>query len=264
MEDSMFSFKEFEDVRLKATYNIEIGDRTIVPGETIVKFDKIAIAGLSEIVNRVSARGGYGNRSWVFWETTKEQRISFAQGVFSKEQLALLGNSKLIELKQNQYLSLTEREIVESNENGVVTLKKVPNDLNLVFVYNANTGEKISNFTLNENAITITTSFLDVIVDYTYDYTNGVKLFEIGRKFLNGFVELEGKTRIKDDTNGSVITGLIRVPRLKLMSDLSIMLGTQASPVVANFTAVGVPVGSRETARVCEFFFLSDDIDSDL
>ena len=89
-------------------------------------------------------------------------------------------------------------------------------------------------------------------------------MYEIGRKFLNGFVELEGKTRIKDDTDGSVVTGLIRVPRLKLMSDLSITLGTQASPVVANFAAVGVPVGSRETARVCEFFFLSDDIDSDL
>jgi hypothetical protein len=39
------SFKDFESVRLKATYNIEIGDRTIVPGETIAYFDQIQIAG---------------------------------------------------------------------------------------------------------------------------------------------------------------------------------------------------------------------------
>ena len=86
----------------------------------------------------------------------------------------------------------------------------------------------------------------------------------IGRKYLNGFLELEGRTRIKDDTTGNVVTGIIRVPHFKLMSDLSISLGTNASPVVANFFGVGVPVGSRDTAYVSDFCFLSDDIESDL
>ena len=47
------------------------------------------------------------------------------------------------------------------------------------------------------------------------------------------------------------------------MSDLSIRLGAQANPVVGNFKAIGVPVGSRGNSYVSEFYFLSNDIDSD-
>ena len=97
----MFSFKEFEEVRLKATYNIEIGNRSIQAGETIAKFDKIFISGLSEVVDRVSANGGFDNRARVYWETTREQRLNFSQGVLSKEQFALLSNSRMIENQSN-------------------------------------------------------------------------------------------------------------------------------------------------------------------
>ena len=49
---------------------------------------------------------------------------------------------------------------------------------------------------------------------------------------FNGFLELEGKTRVKDDTSGLITTGIIKIPKLKLMSGLSIRLGAQANPVV--------------------------------
>jgi hypothetical protein len=49
---------------------------------------------------------------------------------------------------------------------------------------------------------------------------------EIGRRAFNGFLELEGKTRVKDDTSGQITTGIIKIPQLKLMSGLSIKLGT--------------------------------------
>ena len=264
MDNEMFSFKEFENVRLKATYNIEIGNRIIEPGETIVKFDKIQIAGLNEMVSRVAARGGYGNRARVFWENTKEHRINFAQGVFSKEQLALLSNSRLITIGNNLSVAITEREILESDENGIITLARMPCATSPIFVYKKDDGEKITNFTTDGQEISITDPFVDVIVDYTFDYNNGAKDILIGRKFLNGFLELEGRTKIKDDTTGSVITGIIRVPHFKLMSDLSITLGTRASPIVANFYGVGVPVGSRDVTYVSDFCFLSDDIESDL
>ena len=264
MDNEMFSFKEFENVRLKATYNIEIGDRKIEPGETVVKFDKVQIAGLNEVVTRVAARGGYGNRARVFWETSKEQKISFVQGVFSKEQLSLLANSRLVEVGEEKSVAVTEREILESDNDGIITLSRVPCETSPIFVYKKESGEKISNFTLNEKEISITDPFVDVIVDYTFDYNGGAKILLIGRKYLNGFLELEGRTRIKDDTTGNVVTGIIRVPHFKLMSDLSISLGTNASPVVANFFGVGVPVGSRDTAYVSDFCFLSDDIESDL
>ena len=41
--ENMFSFKDLEKVRIKATYNMKIGDREILEGETIALFDKIQI-----------------------------------------------------------------------------------------------------------------------------------------------------------------------------------------------------------------------------
>jgi len=72
MEADLGSFKVLENVRLKSTYNMRIGERDIEPGETIAHFDKISISNFNEIKDVVAARGGFGNRARVFWETTKE------------------------------------------------------------------------------------------------------------------------------------------------------------------------------------------------
>jgi hypothetical protein len=77
-------------------------------------------------------------------------------------------------------------------------------------------------------------------------------------------LELEGKTRVKDDTSGLVTTGIIKIPKLKLMSGLSMRLGAQANPVVGSFRAEGVPVDSRRNSYVMEMYFLDEDIDSDM
>lgn len=256
-----FGFKDLDSVRLKATYDIEIGNRTIEEGETIAYFDSIQIAGLQELKDIVSANGGYGNRAHVWWETTREVNFAFSQGVFSKEQFAVLMNSKLISVGENSRLLVPMREVLESDENGEIICKHNP--YSHIYVYNLETGEKME-FTYNENVITIEAPFLEVIVDYAFDYNGNSNVFRLGDRLLSGYVSLEGKTRVKDDTTGQVVTGLIRIPRLKLMSDLSIRLGAQASPVVANFSAKGVPVGSRGNSYVSEFYLLSDYVDSDL
>ena len=256
-----FGFKDLESVRLKATYKIEIGDKTIEAGETIVYFDKIQIAGLREVKEWVTANGGYGNRAHVFWETTKELNFNFSQGVFSKDQFALLANSRLLTVGENDTIPITMRESLESDEHGVITCKYTP--ARNVYVYKLVDGSKLE-FTQDDNTLTIEDAFTDVIVDYEFDYTGDGQIIKIGQRLLQGFVSLEGKTRVKDDTTGQVVTGLIKIPKLKLMSDLSIRLGAQANPVVANFNAVGVPVGSRGGSYVSEFYLLGDDIDSDL
>ena len=256
------SFKDFEEVRLKATYNIELGDRSIEEGETILYFDKIQIAGLHEIIERVSANGGFDNRAHVYWETTKEIQLQFSQGVFSKEQFALMSNSKLVVPAAGTYVTVTGREHLELDENSQVTLKHTP--AHLIFVYNVVTGAKME-FIQSGNVLTIdSTPYTEVIVDYEWDYSGDSQYVQIGKRFLTGFVSLEGKTRVKDDTTGQIVTGLLVIPRLRLMSDLSMRLGAQANPVVASFNAVGVPVGSRTGSYVSEFYYLGDDINSDL
>ena len=41
MEEKEFGFKELYDLRIKATYNMKIGNREFVKGETITRLDKI-------------------------------------------------------------------------------------------------------------------------------------------------------------------------------------------------------------------------------
>lgn len=255
----LFSFKELEPCYLKATYPIEIGDRKIEKGEIIASFDKIQMGFMKEIKDFVAARGGFDNRGWVFWETTKELPINFSQGVFSSSQLALLTNSKMIDIPETITVPISNIESLESNENGEFSLKEKPTSL---FIYNKKNGEKIS-FELDNKLVKIDEPYLDVIAHYVFDYNGGASQIQVGSRLLNGFVELEARTRVKDDTTGQVVTGLIKIPKLKLMSDLSIRLGAQASPGVANFSAVGVPVGSRGNSSVAGFCILNNDIDSD-
>lgn len=256
-----FSFKNFENVRLKATYNMKIGDYSFEPGETLAIFDKVQIAGLNDVVSRHTANGGFDNRAHVFWETTQEQRLTFSQGIFNKVEFALLANAKIISIGDGDNIEITKREALESNENKQVVLSETPS--NAPFVYKADDGTKLT-YTIDGKIITIGSTFTSVIVDYSYDYNKGAKVYNLGSKYFNGYLELEGTTRVKDDVTGQVVTGLIKIPRLRLMSDLSIRLGAQASPVVANFTAVGVPVGSRGNTYISEFYLLNDDINSDL
>ena len=75
--NELYGIKEFAQVILKSTYPIEIGNRKIEEGEIILAFDKIQIGGLQELKSRVAATGGYGNKEWVHWETTKEMPLSF-------------------------------------------------------------------------------------------------------------------------------------------------------------------------------------------
>lgn len=261
MDESLGSFKLLEDVRLKATYNLEINGRSFEEGETIVQFDKIQIAGLTEFKDYVAARGGYDNRGLVYWETTRGLKLSFSQGVFSKEQFALLNNCKMLKIEEEEPILITITEYLESNENGYISIKYIPVDQ--VFVYDKNTGEKLDWYRIGDR-LKIDEGFLDVVVTYRYNYVSGGSIAKIGQAAFGGFVELEGKTRVKDDTSGLITTGIIKIPKLKLMSGLSIQMGTQANPVVGNFIAEGVPVDSRRNSYVMEFCFLNNDIDSDM
>ena len=262
MEAELGSFKSLENVRLKATYNMKIGERNIEPGETIAHFDKIQISNFNEIRNIVAARGGFGNRAHVFWETTKEIQFTFTQGVFSKTQFGLLTNAKILKAELDEPILITTTEKVETNEESRFYLSKEVYDE--LFVYDELTGEKYSPYYTNNSYIVANHPYTNLIITYRYVYNKGATIIHIGERLFNGFVELEGITRVKDDTSGLVTTGIIRIPKLKLMSGLSIRLGAQANPVVGNFQAVGVPVDSRYNSYVMEFDFLNNDIDSDM
>jgi hypothetical protein len=103
-----------------------------------------------------------------------------------------------------------------------------------------------------------------VIVDYWYEYINKFSTMVIGRPLTSGYLSLSGKTRVKDEITGQVKTGIINIPKLKLMSDLSMRLGADATPIVGTMDAVAIPVGNRGDKKIMEILFLEEDIDSDM
>lgn len=261
MDESLGSFKSLENVHLKTTYDIEANGRTFKEGETIALFDKIQVSGLNEFRDYVAARGGYDNRAHVFWETTRKLQLTFSQGVFSTIQFGLLNNAKIIQVEEDNPILITKVEELESNEVGNIYTSEYAVDQ--IFVYDKSSGQSLHWWRVG-SFLKIDEAYTDVVVFYRYNYMGGGSIAKIGQRFINGFLELEGKTRVKDDTSGLVTTGIIKIPKLKLMSGLSIRMGAQANPVVGTFTAEGVPVESRRDSYVMEFDFLNNDIDSDM
>lgn len=255
-------FKELYEVFLKATYPIEMGGKTIEAGETIARFDKISIANFQEIKSQASANGGYDGRTLMSWEETKELRLNFSQGVFSKTQMALMTNAKLIKSKEFEPISLNTLEICETDEEGKIILSHLPNGP--FYIYDRKTGEKLTDWTILNKEVFLKKPYLEVAVDYNYDYLEGYSCFQVGEPLTQGYLTFQGKMRIKDDITGQVKTGIIRIPRLKLMSDLSMRLGEGAAPQVGRFDAVALPVGGKGDKRVMEILFLEEDVDSDM
>lgn len=258
-----FSLKELYDVRLKATYPIEIGNHKFVPGETIAFFDELTLANFQEIQKVTSANGGYENRGRVFWTSAKEVQIAFHQGIFSRTQFALMSNARLLKLSEEAIpISCREVHDIEIGGDGKIELRNEPVKL---FCYDENfdsvdpiscDGRTVS-FDSDQEGKTIT-------IDYEYNYVGGIQKATIGKELISGFISLEGKTRVKDDITGQTRTGIIKIPKLKIMSSLSMVLGTKANPVVGTFQAIGLPVGARGESEVMEIIFLNDDIDADI
>ena len=262
--ENEFGLKELTDLTLKVTYPIEMAGRIFEPGEVIARFDKIQLANFKEVTSRASANGGFDNRSHVIWEDPKEIQLSFTQGIFSARQFALLSNARLVDKQGEEGIIISGHYSGESDEEGKILVGK--EGISDVFVYDAKTYEKIApkSVDFKNGEIVIDFEYKDVEVDFNYRYYEKVTSCILGRKLIQGYLQLEGKSRVKDDITGKTRTAILRIPRLKLVSDLTMRLGREATPVLANFNAIGLPAGERGNKQIMELLFLSDDIDADM
>ena len=261
--DNEFGMQELYFVQLKSTYPIEIKGREIAAGEVIAAFDKIQISNFQEIHKEVAAQGGYYNRKLVVWNRTEGVNLIFTQGVFSKTQLGLMTNTRLVNIGENQIVRIAQRDELETDSEGKITLTHVPID-SWIFVYNKETGEKLTGLSMiDEKTLQTSLVYKDVIVDYEYGYDNGIDVSFIGEDIFEGYVTLEGRTRIKDDVTGETHTAIIYIPKLKITSDFNLTLGQNAQPVVGKFSGTALSVGKEKQLRALEIYFLDEDIDRD-
>ena len=261
--DNEFGMQELYSVQLKSTYPIEIKGVQYATGEVVAAFDKIQIANFQEINKEIAAQGGYQNKKLVIWDRTEGVNLIFTQGVFSKTQLGLMHNARVLSIDKDKLIRIAQRDELETDEEGKITLTHVPID-SWIFVYNKETGEKLTDLSMIDSQ-TIQTPLIykDVIVDYEYGYDNGADVELIGEEIFDGFLTLEGRSRIKDDITGETHTAIIYIPKLKITSDFNLTLGTNAQPIVGKFTGVALSTGERKSSKALEIYFLDDDIDKD-
>ena len=263
--DNEFGLQELYFVQLKSTYPIEIKGKEIAAGEVIAVFDSIQISNFQEIHKEVAAQGGYQNRKLVIWNRTEGVNLIFTKGIFSKTQFALMNNSRLIEVGNNQIVRIAQRDELETDDEGKITLTHVPID-SWIFVYNRETGEKLTDIEWPDRTQPILQTSLvykEVIVDYEYGYDNGADVELIGEEIFDGFLTLEGRSRIKDDITGETHTAIIYIPKLKITSDFNLTLGQNAQPMVGQFKGTALSIGGRKTSKALEIYFLDEDIDRD-
>lgn len=261
MDNNNFGLKELYEATLKLTYPMEIGGVSYESGEIIAFFDKISLAVIEDEKSVKSAHGGFNDRGLVFWETEKQLDLVFSQGVFSKTQFGLLLNSNMLTTKNTKIL-IPKRETKESDAEGKFCFSKEP--VGTFFIYDSS-GNKITTYTkIDATTYSISKQYEEIILDYYFYYSDNTTEYIIGKQLINGFLKFEGKTRVKDDKTGTTCTGIITIPKLKLMSDLSMRLGSEAKPLVGKFECIGLPAGGRENQRVMSIRLLNDDIDSDI
>lgn len=259
--DGLLGAKELYEVYLKAKNTLQIGTSIYESGETIAKFDKIQIANFNEISQVFKAHGGKSDQTRIIWENIKEVQINFIQGVFSPLQFGLLCNSKIV-YKDEKKVYIPKTEKLETDENNKVQLQN--KNINNIYCYDSNTYEKIIPESINkkEGIIIFQKPFYNVYIDYTYEYDDKVTKCFIGENNFQDYLQLEGKTRVKNDLTGQIQTGLIIIPRLKLMSNMQMRLGKNANPINANFQAIAIP--DKGDKKIMEIIFLNDDIDADI
>ena len=163
-------------------------------------------------------------------------------------------NSRLLSIGNNQVVRIAQRDELETDSEGIITLTHEPIN-NWIFVYNKETGEKLTEL-VRTGADTIQTPLVykDVIVDYEYGYDNGADVSFIGEDIFEGYVTLEGRTRIKDDVTGETHTAIIYIPKLKITSDFNLTLGSNAQPIVGKFSATALAIGDRKRSKALEIY----------
>ena len=263
--DNEFGMQELYSVQLKSTYPIEIKGVQYAAGEVVAAFDKIQIANFQEINKEVAAQGGYQNKKLVIWDRTEGVNLIFTQGVFSKTQLGLMHNARVLSIGEGKRIRIAQRDELETDSEGKITLTHVPID-SWIFVYNKETGEKLTDIEWPDRTQPILQTSLvykEVIVDYEYGYDNGADVELIGEEIFDGFLTLEGRSRIKDDITGETHTAIIYIPKLKITSDFNLTLGQNAQPVVGQFKGTALSIGGRKTSKALEIYYLDEDIDRD-
>lgn len=267
MELDHFGIKELYEATLKATSIVRIGDRTYEIGEPILYFKHLQFATLTEGTAIIKATGGRGNATRVIWESHNDTMVSLKAGVLTKESFAHLINANVITSQNN--ISIPKIIDVLLDNNGEYQITETLTTSAPFFVYLENNGvlEKTTDYTITNGLLSCTNgSDLNCRISYYYDYEDGYERLALDLRRFNGVLRFEGKAYYKSDDSGLQKTAIIVAPKVKIISNLQLILGEKADPLVSTFNMLCMmdKVYQGEDNLVIDIQLLDTDIDSDI
>lgn len=273
---------------------MDFGNRHVEAGEPILYFNDINMALLSEQGKMIAARGGWANNPQVIWNDRSEATFQFTEGVMSSIGMGILFGANILEQEQGQPLIIQKREgpfelqtlqINGKQESGFYIKYKPRIDQNhkvFLFEYRRDAlqckvygklierevnGQKLYFISIYQDKDATIPGDMDrlYVIDYYYEYGDEALIYSLQKERFNGLFTLEGKFYSKDENDGFNYTNLIYMPKIRIVSDISLRLGERADPAVSTFNIIGLPetIGDKQNLIV-EITRLGQDIDGDL
>lgn len=233
--ENKFNLKELESVTLIATNNMTVNGVFYNKDETVLFFDKVQLAQITQTVDNKTAHGGKNDMIFVNWESTKEVQFQLRDGLASYTGLNFITNS----LYKKGNILFPDRISTISDANRIITLQHEIYSDKPFFIYKLENGfikEKINGSIIDSTHIQLENGndYIPCVVDYYYLIENK-QLLEIGGENFQGFLKMTAKINAVEQEDGLQKIILFVMPKIKIMSNLDIMIGTKATPVVTNF-----------------------------
>lgn len=264
------------------------GSRYIEKDEPVLYFENITMSLLTEQSSPIMARGGWSNLPRVIWEDRSEVQFSVSEGVMSSISMGILLSANVTESSQAEPILVPMREgpfsFEISDDNGPPSimiqhdLVQMPKKKTFIFEYARDVAQKKiygkqdkdnpkKIYLYQDKECTIPASKdTKYIIDYYYEYGDKALIYTIQKERFNGLFTLEGKFYSKDENEGLDYTNLMYMPKVRVVSDISLRLGERANPTMSVFNIIGLPenTGGNKNGLILEITRLSDDINADI
>lgn len=262
MNEITYGVQDLTDVIIRSSEPEFLGGGVVLAHEPLLVFDEIHYSAITTNSRIVHAKGGGGNQVHVTWSTPQDAIFEFSRGLFTTADLGMLAGK----LEQKSSVLVPNMEYHQISDNLTVAPEQRI-ELNSLYVYLFE-DEGINKLKLNEdysvenNTIIFTkddykNKYIRLI--YDYEYMNKNQVITVGRPALDGYLEITGKTKFVEEITKEEKTAIIKIPKASIISDLSVALGTEASPARLGFTLQGHPCGARGQERTMEIIVLTGD-----
>ena len=298
MQDEYFGHKELYEVVLRAKVPMQFGNRYIESQEPVLYFNNVNMSLLTEQDRPVFARGGWGNMPRVVWDERSEVQFQMIEGVMSSVGMSILLGANVLARQEDKPLYIHMKEgPMECSMNNVVQLKHwpagMPEHKAFIFEYardaiqqkmygkfyiSNSDQQKLSNeeITMNDilprlaiykdkNCLEAAENDRKYVIDYYYKYEDEALSYLLERERFNGLFTLEAKFYSQDENEGNRYTNILYMPKVRIVSNISLRLGERADPTVSTFNIIGMPetVGEYKNLIV-DITRLGQDIDADI